>query len=67
MDNGKTHDFFTPGNRRSGIDRREFSYSCYVPERRLGRDRRRLVVDDPEAFGKTGEATEKSPGKPGVS
>ena len=28
------------GNRRLGIDRREFSYTVYLPERRSGKDRR---------------------------
>ena len=28
------------GNRRFGIDRREFSYTAYLPERRSGKDRR---------------------------
>ena len=28
------------GNRRLGIDRREFSYTAYLPERRSGKDRR---------------------------
>lgn len=28
------------GGRRSGIDRRTFSYTCYIPERRMGADRR---------------------------
>ncbi len=28
------------GNRRIGIDRREFSYTAYLPERRSGKDRR---------------------------
>ncbi len=27
--------------RRIGIDRREFSFTAYVPERRTGKDRRR--------------------------
>jgi len=27
-------------NRRFGIDRREFSYTAYLPERRSGKDRR---------------------------
>lgn len=27
-------------NRRIGIDRREFSYTAYLPERRSGQDRR---------------------------
>jgi len=26
--------------RRSGVDRRTFSYTCYIPERRKGMDRR---------------------------
>lgn len=29
-----------PGERRSGRDRRTFSYTCYIPERRIGADRR---------------------------
>ncbi len=29
--------------KRSGIDRRQFSYSDYYPERRSGRDRRQKV------------------------
>jgi hypothetical protein len=29
------------GNRRIGIDRRQFSYTHYLPERRDGNDRRR--------------------------
>lgn len=29
------------GNRRTGIDRRQFSYTHYLPERRDGNDRRR--------------------------
>lgn len=28
------------GDRRSGFDRREFSYTAYLPERRSGKDRR---------------------------
>ncbi len=28
------------GGRRSGINRREFKYSSYIPERRSGLDRR---------------------------
>ncbi|MEE9117353.1 MAG: hypothetical protein V3U02_02000 [Calditrichia bacterium] len=27
-------------NRRSGKDRRQFSYTAYIPERRSGKDRR---------------------------
>jgi hypothetical protein len=33
------------GNRRTGIDRRQFSYTHHLPERRDGNDRRR---DDDE-------------------
>ncbi len=32
--------FVDKGERRSGIDRRTFSYTCYIPERRMGADRR---------------------------
>jgi hypothetical protein len=28
------------GDRRSGIERRRFSYSAHIPERRSGQDRR---------------------------
>jgi hypothetical protein len=28
------------GGRRSGFERRTFSYTCYIPERRSGQDRR---------------------------
>ena len=28
------------GGRRSGIDRREFSYNAHIPERRSGKERR---------------------------
>ena len=28
------------GGRRSGIDRRQFSYTAHIPERRYGEDRR---------------------------
>jgi hypothetical protein len=28
------------GERRWGVDRRTFSYTCYIPERRSGSDRR---------------------------
>jgi hypothetical protein len=30
------------GGRRIGIERREFSFTAYVPERRHGEDRRRI-------------------------
>ncbi len=29
------------GGRRSGIDRRQFSYSGHIPEKRFGQDRRK--------------------------
>jgi hypothetical protein len=32
--------FVDSGDRRSGMDRRTFSYTCYIPERRLGAERR---------------------------
>ncbi|MDJ0914578.1 MAG: hypothetical protein QNI95_13480 [Desulfobacterales bacterium] len=28
------------GGRRSGIERRQISYTCFIPERRSGKDRR---------------------------
>jgi hypothetical protein len=28
------------GGRRSGVDRREFSYTSHIPERRIGKERR---------------------------
>jgi len=28
------------GGRRTGIERRQFSYSLYIPERRMGQERR---------------------------
>jgi hypothetical protein len=37
-------DEFIPGvsqDRRSGLDRRQFTYTAHIPERRCGRDRRR--------------------------
>ena len=34
----------SPFDRRSGIDRRCFSYAVHIPERRSGRDRR--ISDD---------------------
>jgi hypothetical protein len=29
------------GGRRSGVDRRQFSYAIHIPERRSGKDRRK--------------------------
>ena len=31
------------GGRRSGVDRRQFLYTDYIPERRAGEDRRRRI------------------------
>ncbi len=33
--------FLDNGGRRSGVDRRQFSYTSYIPERRSGEDRRK--------------------------
>jgi regulator of extracellular matrix RemA (YlzA/DUF370 family) len=50
---GSEHPAFQPGyydepNRRSGIERRRFSYTCHIPERRRGEDRRKpLALDLP--------------------
>jgi len=35
-----THTLPDNGGRRLGIDRRQFSYTTYIPERRSGKDRR---------------------------
>jgi hypothetical protein len=32
--------FVDNGGRRSGVDRRQYSYTTHVPERRSGKDRR---------------------------
>ena len=34
------------GDRRSGIDRREFSYAIHTPEHRSGRERRRNFLNN---------------------
>ena len=34
------HQLTDNGGRRSGIDRRQFFYDGYIPERRSGKDRR---------------------------
>ena len=34
------HVFSDNGGRRSGVDRRQFSYKDHIPERRSGKDRR---------------------------
>jgi hypothetical protein len=38
---------FIPGisqERRSGLDRRQFTYAAHIPERRCGRDRRKTKL-----------------------
>jgi hypothetical protein len=35
--------FFDNGDRRSGTDRRRFSYAVYIPERRTSIDRRKSL------------------------
>jgi hypothetical protein len=39
-DSQKKSHLMSMGDRRSGKDRRQFSYSAYIPERRSGKDRR---------------------------
>ena len=34
------HVSFDNGGRRTGIDRRQFSYTAHIPERRSGKERR---------------------------
>jgi hypothetical protein len=33
------------GDRRTRIDRRQFPYNVYLPERRSGEDRRSVLID----------------------
>ncbi|MBW2240175.1 MAG: hypothetical protein JRF39_14375 [Deltaproteobacteria bacterium] len=35
-----THELLDNGGRRSGTDRREYTYTSYIPERRSGKERR---------------------------
>jgi regulator of extracellular matrix RemA (YlzA/DUF370 family) len=49
---GLEHPAFQPAdydepNRRSGIERRRFSYTCHIPERRGGEDRRKTLTLGP--------------------
>jgi regulator of extracellular matrix RemA (YlzA/DUF370 family) len=52
---GPEHPAFQPAeydepNRRSGIERRRFSYTCHIPERRGGEDRRKSpALDSPSS------------------
>lgn len=39
-DSNEVPQWMTKVNRRSGVDRRQFSYTAYIPERRSGKDRR---------------------------
>ncbi len=43
------------GGRRSGVDRRQFSYDFHVPERRSGLDRRSGVDRRTAPFSNRGE------------
>jgi len=38
MDTTAVHDY---GGRRSGVDRRQFTYAVHIPERRSGKERRK--------------------------
>jgi hypothetical protein len=40
-----------PDNRRCGLDRRRFSYTWHIPERRRGEDRRKLLAIDSSLSG----------------
>jgi hypothetical protein len=39
-DSKKVSNWMAKNDRRSGVDRRKFSYTFYIPERRCGKDRR---------------------------
>jgi hypothetical protein len=39
-DSKEALDWLTKDDRRSVVDRRQFSYTVYIPERRCGKDRR---------------------------
>ena len=55
------------GGRRSGIDRRQFSYNMHIPERRATQDRRsdkdRRVSEDRRKHGSPPVAFERRSGK----
>jgi regulator of extracellular matrix RemA (YlzA/DUF370 family) len=38
--------YYDEADRRSGIERRRFSYTCHIPERRSGEDRRKSLAFD---------------------
>ena len=44
-------------NRRSGVDRRQYSYTLHIPERRGGGDRR----NDEDPVQRQGDRDEKTP------
>jgi hypothetical protein len=46
------------GGRRSGSDRREFSYTYHIPERRSG-DGQRCAIERRNIFNRTGGAKRK--------
>ena len=51
---------------RSGIDRRQFSYSYHIPERRSGKERRR-GFDRRDGFSRRSGIERRSPYRDGVS
>jgi hypothetical protein len=46
MEKDGSSDFVLLKDRRHGIDRREFSYTCCIPERRFSGERRRFHALD---------------------
>jgi hypothetical protein len=51
---GKKNNLVIIKEMRSGIDRRKFTYTDYIPERRSGRDRRTIIYieDNLQAYSK---------------
>lgn len=39
-DSKEVYHWMAKADRRSGVERRKFSYTAYIPERRCGKDRR---------------------------
>jgi hypothetical protein len=39
-DSKEVYHWMAKADRRSGVDRRQFAYTVYIPERRCGKDRR---------------------------
>ena len=53
--------FFDNGGSRSGIERREFTYTLHIPERREGKDRR--SSGDRRNLLETGDSPKRTTGK----